>query len=1138
MVIGRCSLRSHLLFHIVPWIGLLGGGLVLSACRSSPEFEAEVARLDSAKAAQKAHAVEQDVAPHPTAGFNVRLWASELLLADPIALDTDSKGRVYATGSSRSGGLLDIRDHPDWTTEVLTHKTVEDQREFIRREMAPERSEENTWLPDLNEDSLHDWRDLTVQKERVYRIEDSTGDGRADRSQVIMEGFNSELTDGAGGLLVRDDDIYVGAFPAVWRLRDNSGDGVIDKKESISHGYGVHFGFFGHGLSGLTMGPDGRLYWGVGDLGFTVVDDEGDEHSYPRQGAILRANPDGSDFEVFATGLRNPHEFAFDKHGNIITVDNDGDHSGEHERLVYLVEGSDSGWRANWQYGKYTDPKNNDYKVWMDEGLHRARFEGQAAYIVPPITPYHNGPTGVVYNPGTALSEKWRDYFFMSEFVGSPGNSTIHAFRLKQDGAGFALEQEQPILSGVLATGITFGPAGALYVADWVEGWESNGEGRIWTLDVPGASSSPHRTKTRTLLAASFEDRSDAELADLLHHDDMRVRKKAQFALADRSAAETLLATARHSDHQLARLHGLWGIGQLAREDLERADPLVAFLDDEDSEVRAQAAKVIGDVEYAAAGDALIPLLDDEAPRVRFFAAQALGQIAHRPAVQPLVAMLEANNDEDVYLRHAGSQALARIGDAEAIVALADHSSRAVRIAAVVALRRMGHPGVARFLDDEDPYVVTEAARAINDDGGIEDALPDLAQVLEEERFSNEALLRRAINANLRVGTEDAAQRVAAYATRSGAPEAIRVEATKVLGVWPKPSVLDRVDGVYHGPVERDTAVARRALAPIVEPLFADSSTSIRVAAANAVGRVRLADATPALLARMHNDPSAEVRAAALRALHATGSTRMEEAVRTALSDDDGTVRTTALDLLPPLNLPAATTSELLTTVLDEGTVEEQQRALRLLGQIDTPSAHQTLGTLFDRLTAGELLPAIELDLIEAVEASSSDTLHDRLTAYRAAKPDANPMATYREALYGGDATQGRQIFSEHAGAQCTRCHALRDIEASTVGPNLRTIGATLSREQLLEALVRPSARLAPGFGTVSVTLQDGQTLSGRLVDETASHLVVQSSDGEQRIARSEIEQRGNAPSAMPPAQNVLDKGEIRDLVEFLSTLQ
>jgi hypothetical protein len=49
----------------------------------------------------------------------------------------------------------------------------------------------------------------------------------------------------------------------------------------------------------------------------------------------------------------------FDAYGNLISSDNDGDHRGESERLVHVVEGSDAGWRSNWQYGKYTDPKNN-----------------------------------------------------------------------------------------------------------------------------------------------------------------------------------------------------------------------------------------------------------------------------------------------------------------------------------------------------------------------------------------------------------------------------------------------------------------------------------------------------------------------------------------------------------------------------------------------------------------------------------------------------------------------------------------------------------------------------------------------------------------------------------------------------------
>ena len=54
----------------------------------------------------------------------------------------------------------------------------------------------------------------------------------------------------------------------------------------------------------------------------------------------------------------------------------------------------DSGWRINWQFGKYVDPDNNTYKVWMDEGLFKPRFAGQAAYFTPPIAPWHAGPAG------------------------------------------------------------------------------------------------------------------------------------------------------------------------------------------------------------------------------------------------------------------------------------------------------------------------------------------------------------------------------------------------------------------------------------------------------------------------------------------------------------------------------------------------------------------------------------------------------------------------------------------------------------------------------------------------------------------------------------------------------------------------
>ena len=60
-------------------------------------------------------------------------------------------------------------------------------------------------------------------------------------------------------------------------------------------------------------------------------------------------------------------------------------------------------------------------------------------------------------------------------------------------------------------------------------------------------------------------------------------------------------------------------------------------------------------------------LLRDEGARVRFFAAEALGRIGDASAAGPIIAMLEANDDVDPHLRHAGALALSRIGDAERV---------------------------------------------------------------------------------------------------------------------------------------------------------------------------------------------------------------------------------------------------------------------------------------------------------------------------------------------------------------------------------------------------------------------------------------------------------------------------------------
>src|SRR5688500_478852 len=126
---------------------------------------------------------------------------------------------------------------------------------------------------------------------------------------------------------------------------------------------------------------------------------------------------------------------------------------------------------------------------------------------------------------------------------------------------------------------------------------------------------------------------------------------------------------------------------------------------------------------------------------------------------------------------------------------------------------------------------------------------------------------RRAISANLRVGTEEAARRVAAFAARADATDAMRAEAISVLGVWPKPSVLDRVDGTNLGPIQRDSSIARAALAGIVEPLFASGGTAIRVSLADAIGRLRLVTAASLVFDQVRAANAPEVRVASLRAL-------------------------------------------------------------------------------------------------------------------------------------------------------------------------------------------------------------------------------------------------------------------------------
>mgnify|MGYP001005562262 CR=1 FL=1 len=205
------------------------------------------------------------------------------------------------------------------------------------------------------------------------------------------------------------------------------------------------------------------------------------------------------------------------------------------------------------------------------------------------------------------------------------------------------------------------------------------------------------------LVQEDFSKVDFPKLRVCLGHRDMRIRQKAQFELVERGEKgyDVFVDVLRNSGYTLARIHSMWGIAQLARNgDKEKAKIFINFLKDKDLEICAQAAKMLGDVKYKPAVPILIAALKNLDPRVQMFCAEALGRIEEPNAVIPILQMLEKDEGKDTWLRAAGMIALGRIGRASPLFALVDSDSKSQRTIAVVALRKMGNPVIAEFLNE------------------------------------------------------------------------------------------------------------------------------------------------------------------------------------------------------------------------------------------------------------------------------------------------------------------------------------------------------------------------------------------------------------------------------------------------------
>jgi len=1052
-------------------------------------------------------------------GFTMSLFAAEPMTANPVAFCLDDLGRVYVAETYRQGqGVEDNRKHNYWLIDDLSAETVADRRAYILKH-HPEAAQKYT---------QHD--------DRIRMLVDTDGDGKADQDTVFSSGYNDVVEGTGAGVLALDGSVYYTNIPNVWKLKDVDGDGVADEKESLSEGYGVRFAFRGHDLHGLTLGPDGKIYFSIGDRGYNI-EVNGTRLKDPGSGAVFRCNPDGSNLEVFCTGLRNPQELAFDDYGNLFTCDNNSD-SGDQARWIYLVKDGHTGWNMAYQY-------LSDRGPWNREKLWHPHHEGQAAYIVPPILNISDGPSGLVYYPGTGFGKQFDGTFFLCDFRGGPANSGIRTFRMKSKGAGYELVDSEQFLWKSLVTDVDFGPDGAMYISDWVDGWTGLNKGRIYRLTKDNPEDAELIAEVKELLPSDFSAKSDDQLKTLLGHADRRVRMKAQFALASGDKLDVLKAVAADSAQpQLARLHAIWGIGQIAEGDAKIADRVktvellsTQLIKDKDPEVRAQVGRVLGELRVIYG---LPELLEDENPRVQYFAMIGLGNAGPHgdpnQVIDRVAGILAKNADQDPVLRHGGIMAMAGMRNLQSLADLANHPSASVRIAAVVALRRLESPTVVRYLSDGNELVVLEAVRAIHD-LPMENALPQAAKLIDAG-WKNDALLRRVLNANFRLGDPENAEALARFAARSDMPEAMRLEALAMLETWDKPGQLDRVINFYRPLDERDRAVAQEALATAL-PKLLTTDEAVRNQAAKLAASFGIKEVAPVLI-RLATDEkqSAGTRADAIAALANVDAVKALPIVQEALNSDQPLVRAVARDQVAKLT-PDAAAKTLADGITADSTVE-RQKALATLAGLKPNGSVEIVASAMEELLAGKLPEDTRLDVIEAATAfKDSAEVSSLLEKYRLSLDPADPLAEYRVALAGGDFERGRKIFFEKTETSCVRCHRAMGT-GGRVGPELDVLGQTKTREYLLEAVVQPNAKIAEGFESILVLTIDGQTYSGVLKEETDEAVNLVDADGKLiTIPQDDIEGRKSAKSPMPEdIYKHLSKSELRDLVEFLASLK
>ncbi|HZY79036.1 MAG TPA: PVC-type heme-binding CxxCH protein, partial [Cyclobacteriaceae bacterium] len=356
-------------------------------------------------------------------GLEVGLFASEPMFSNPTNMDVDSRGRV-------------------WITEAYNYR--------------------NQWNPK---------NPKKAEGDRIMILEDTDGDGKADKSTVFYQGTD---VNAALGIAVLGNKVIVSCSPNIFVFTDTNGDDKPDSKEVMFQKIGGLD--LDHAVHSFNFGYDGRLYFNMGNEGKIMFDAKGDTvvdihgrtvvtNGKPlRDGLALRCNEDGSNVEVLGHNFRNNYELTMDPYGTVWQSDNDDD-GNKSVRINYVMQFGNYGYKDEITGASWPARRTN-----MEKEIPQRHWHQNDPGVVPNLLLTGSGsPTGLTMYEGTMLPQVFYGQLIHAE----PGHNVVRAYPVQNDGAGYKATIVN-ILEGqkdqwFRPADVTIAPDGSLFVADWYD---------------------------------------------------------------------------------------------------------------------------------------------------------------------------------------------------------------------------------------------------------------------------------------------------------------------------------------------------------------------------------------------------------------------------------------------------------------------------------------------------------------------------------------------------------------------------------------------------------------------------------------------------------------------------------------------